>query len=831
MSIWNKARFLYRQMKIDPEGTLLMDVGEDELELLLEKFKAEEIIKLTAAVKHDPELTSQERAQIDELDKSLNEARSQIEKSYRDAVGEDEKQIKDLLKSFERQYKHTPYRLRGEDRELYQKAYKEEYNKYKESLTAIKQERQKEYKVKLDAQVAQIEEKRIKPENPDKPWVRQFCLFLLGEKDTARAREIIARYLNDRDNDVSAMAAIYSSKSGNAQGVVLLGNASFQQGGWHEQAAIFNLYDSNTPEINSFLLNNLNNGQPGIRYATFKVLSNRIDQPNVKEALVWGLDDPDPFVQAAAIEGVTPWADAAIMEKVKPLLFSSDPGVQVAAIRSVGSRLDTFPENLGLLIPKLNDDNLEVALNTIDVLGPQLTKFEPQLKQPFLDTARNSAKPIEMQQGTMLYLAKTNAPEIKTVLVDNLENSDWRMRQVAVLGLGYFKDSDIPDILAPKVYDPDWHVCQGVAVSLGEFDTPKAIESSIPLLRHDNAAVRQAEGLSFGGKLQKFPELVSPFIETMKLEEDPYTRHIFAAALKTIPNDSAVKLEMNTIQDSLIPGLRIDPWEQVRPETGVEIGYDTIVGPILHTFISVTYQGDTRILSFDTTNKPLGFLLPQSEGEYLKNLKSGINIMYYTVTIDPAETKRLYDLAPSLYQKQGNYNLFDIQKLGRNCYGARNTALESAGIYSEIPDMPWEPLKPNYFSRSVSMDFSDRYSSYSFRMRQEVLYSLPNIRTTRIDSVSHYQTNRQFTPPASLQSPSSNSLNNWGSLSIPNIPSIPTIPSFNYTPTYQPPTFTPIQPPSYQSPNYQPPTYQPPTITPLPPASNLSPSSGFNNWP
>jgi len=540
---------------------------------------------------------------------------------------------------------------------------------------------------------------------------------------------------------------------------------------------------------------------------------------------------------------------------MKSFLSNPDSGVQQAAIVSLSSKLEKFPKNLDLLTPKLNDENLEINSTAVYALGSKIEQF-PQLKPLFLDIAQDNEKPIEMRQEATLYLSKLNTPEIKDFLVGNLDNSEWEMRQAATLGLGNFKDADIPDILAPKVNDPQWQVRQGVATSLGKFDAPKIVESLTPLLGDENAFVRQATGLSLGGKLQKFPELVNPFMEKMKIEEDPYTRHIFAAALKSMPNDSAVQLEIDRIQESLIPGLRIEPWEQIRPETGVEIGYNTIRGPINHTSLSVTYKGDTRILSFDTTNKPLGFLLPQSEGEYLKKLKAESNIMYYTVTIDPAETKRLYDLAPSLYQKQGNYNLFDIQKLGRNCFGGRNVALESAGIYSEIPDMPWEPLKPNYFSRSVSADFSDRYSSYSFRMQQEVLYSLPNTRTIKIDSWSHYQTNRQFTTPSTPIDRGRFNNKNWqispntsmrNRISIPDYSShsfnyqSPNIGTHNYNtqtyqwptyqsprsdwPTYQSPTY---QSPTFDSPAYDPPSYQSPTFTPIQsPSSNL----GSSNWP
>lgn len=613
---------------------------------------------------------------------------------------------------------------------------------------------------------------------------------------------------------------------------------------------------SDIPQATGFLIKHSSSQHPELRYASVEGLAKRPDQPGVKETIFKAFDDSDSRVQIAAISAATPWANDAIMAKMNSILVHiTDPHVQQAIILAMGSRLDDFPKNVEVLVPKLNDLNPETAFITLQVVGPHIEKF-PQIQKAFFDIPNDTSKPIEMQAGALQFISKLKTPESKNLLVDNLYSADWQKRQASALGLGNFPDADIPDILAPKVFDPEWQVCQSVAVSLGKFDTPKAIESTIPLLRHDNAAVRQAEGLSFGGKLQKFPELVNPFIETMKLEEDPYTRHIFAAALKSMPNDSNVKLEMNKIQESLIPGLRIDPWEQIRPETGVEIGYSTIIdtnfGDIDHTFLNVTYNGDTRIISFDTKLKPLGFLLPKTEGRYFEELNaSSKNIAYFTLTIDPVEVKRLYDLAPSLSQKQGSYNLFDFEKLGRNCFGARNVALESAGIYSEIPDMPWETLRPNYFSRSISTDFSDRYSSYSFRMNQEVLYSLPNTRTLKTNSWSRYQTNWQYTSPSTswnrykpnwrYTAPSTNwnqyRSTDWSKYKY-NSPSFnyqsPNLGTHNYNtqkyqwPSYQAPSLNSpsYQPPTFDSPAYDPPSYSSPTFTPI-----QSPSSGLSNWP
>ncbi|MDP1809272.1 MAG: hypothetical protein Q8L35_07045 [Actinomycetota bacterium] len=348
IALWHKASLLNRQMQIDPAGTLQMDISEQELQFLLEQFKAEKEIKIIDSIRNNPNSTLQDKQEADAMALLLKQAEQEIEDDYSNAVAQDKETTRDMLDAFENKYREPKLSLFERSRygnealkeyeKKYEEAYQKEYAKYKEPLSMYELEREKQHLEKLKKEKEGLAKKQIKPEDPDMPLVRQFALFLLAEKGTPHAKEIINSFVSDRDDDVRTMALIYSSKSGNQQAAEALAKVAFKQGGWPQPEAILNLNDSKTPEVTSFLFNSLNHSERSdIRYAALKALSNRVDQPNVKDALVWGLGDPSPQVRLAAIQGVTPWADATIMEKIKPFLTSTNFSLHLAAIESVGS--------------------------------------------------------------------------------------------------------------------------------------------------------------------------------------------------------------------------------------------------------------------------------------------------------------------------------------------------------------------------------------------------------------------------------------------------------------------------------------------------------------
>ncbi|MBN2831415.1 MAG: HEAT repeat domain-containing protein [Candidatus Omnitrophica bacterium] len=837
VATWQKANLLYRQMQFDPASVLQMETGEDEAELLLERFKAEEVVKLTDEIRNDPNLSAFERKQIEELDSELKTAKEQLKDNYESSLQEDQDEVDKLIEKFEKKYNRFGGRYsRGlrsfyakEYVKAYQKAYKEAFEKYKKQLSGVQKKRAEEFRKIYGGQLRELSKKEIKPEYPDKPQVRQFSIFLLGQKDTPRAKEVISRYLDDRDNDVRTMALIYSSKNSDKKPAVSLANLSFEKGGLAQYAAILNMSDSHLPGTTDFFFNNLNNARrPEIRAASLTALAGRIKEKYVKDALLWALDDPAPQVQIAAIEAVTPWVDP---KKVEPLLIGDNVPVRQAAIMSISSRLGDAPGNLDLVSRYLDDIRPEIRTTTLDALGPWTAKF-PELKQPFMDIARDAGQSIELRQDAMLYLSQVNVPEVKNLFVDNLDNDDWQLRQAATLGLGNFKGPEIPKLLAPKVEDPAWQVRQVAAVALGGFEQPQAIRSLEPLLRDSNLEVRRASVLPLAASLNDFPELKQPLVDRYEDRfEDEWIRSVALTSLQGVGYSA---------EEPYFGGIE-------SPKKAIVVFVNGLYPLPSGRSTSENWTDNLKIKQDYERLKKLGLII-EYEFKWSGNLKDypkaledfksyAINI-YKKARLSNINSVTFVDFSAGnslAYEGINNFNNLnkidylkaDRDKIQINIINTGSPAFESSKRYSVMTDntggqhknfvgfldpIAWlSAASPNselilgthtlgdYFenkkvrlltlsyitgwdipmgySRISSGNFSDPYIHGSFRIQQTNLKYLSGARTTITNTWTRYQdTNRQFSFPNSNM----NQFNNINFRSpVFQVPKF-TPPSFNY---------------------------------------------------
>ncbi|MDP1809270.1 MAG: HEAT repeat domain-containing protein [Actinomycetota bacterium] len=445
--------------------------------------------------------------------------------------------------------------------------------------------------------------------------------------------------------------------------------------------------------------------------------------------------------------------------------------------------MDTFPGNIDLLTPGLKDKDSNIALTTIDVLGPQIPKFEQQLKQPFIDIARNNSFPIEARQNSIIHLSGVNAPEIKTLLVDNLENDDWQMRQAATLGLGLgnFKDPAIPTLFAPRVRDPQWQVRQATAISLGNLGQPKTIRYFKPLSNDSNLEVRRAGTLALATNLKKFPELRQPLMDKYRDSfEDKMVRFV---AMKSLQNDGYELTEPSVDDLHKIGQDQAGEYDWVLRDAGLSM-YEA-----LSSTFGVPKLDRTFGISWSKSVKGAGIAY------------SGFNESLSVNRI--RSTERMSNIFGTILGVVPIVNTFiriSSAKTSEERYSAvRGTPAWSIGAAVKVVNDIEIPKTIGQSARSV-----------------------PNL--NQFKSWSTYRTNSQFTarqfiPTPNIQAPS---INSWNNRSFQSIPKIPSIPKFNYQPP--PPVLFKMPPPinSFQRPQlYQRPIWQQPRFTPIQPYKPL----------
>jgi HEAT repeat protein len=508
-------------------------------------------------------------------------------------------------------------------------------------------------------------------------WVRQFCIFLLGQKDNQQSEEILRAALSDTDNDVRTMAVISLTIDNDRQAISLLKNSRFTQGGSVQQQSILSLYGLGLPEATNFLLQSLeDNLHPDIRYAAISALAGRADQIEVREAFIDLLkSDPEPMVRKqaalnlagidnlqvkdalvsafsdsnlsvkeAAILSIAPQADLKIIELIKPCLLDPHASVRQAAVESLFFRLDDFPQSLDLLVPKLADPDLSVRSTVVSVLGPSIDRF-PQLKQPFINIANDTYQPVEIRQAAMFSLSRIDSPETKVLLVDNLANADWQIRQSAVLGLGNLGDPKDIELIKPLAKDPSWQVRQAVVSALAYN-------------------INQ-------------PQIGDLFKDLLKFDPEPLVRKQVAYSLVGI--DNSLRRNVYLAQAALI-----DPDQQVRQAAILTLGtrLDSVYS---HKSYLVMQLGSldlqTRLIAVSVLGSNID-KIPSITSSFLFLAKDHLqpveirqNAMFYLSRIDTPEIKALL-----------------VSNLGNSDWGMRQSAVLGLSNFKdqEVPGL----LKP-----------------------------------------------------------------------------------------------------------------------------------------
>ncbi|MCS7237157.1 MAG: HEAT repeat domain-containing protein [Thermoguttaceae bacterium] len=119
---------------------------------------------------------------------------------------------------------------------------------------------------------------------------------------------------------------------------------------------------------------------------------------------------------------------------------------------------------------------------------PEVRQWIRDFRSPFL-WRRNRAVHL---------LVNVGAPAVRPLL-ECLTDTDWRVRELAVVALGQIGDSQAVEPLTQMLADPAWRVRRSAAQALAGFRQPTTVEPLIRSLRQDEDwTVRQAAAEALG---------------------------------------------------------------------------------------------------------------------------------------------------------------------------------------------------------------------------------------------------------------------------------------------------------------------------------------------
>lgn len=184
------------------------------------------------------------------------------------------------------------------------------------------------------------------------------------------------------------------------------------------------------------------------------------------------------------------------------LAEDNNPRVRWRAIEALGV-LKNEEKSLNALITALKDPNSIVRWNAALALGEI---GDARATLPLLATLQDESKDVrEMSNWAIIELGEKAVP----FLIEALTYEDWWVRQEAARLLGHLGDERARDPLLRALKDPIERVRENVAEALGKVGGTQTVEGLILALQDEYGETRQN---AIESLIKKGPEAVEPLI-------------------------------------------------------------------------------------------------------------------------------------------------------------------------------------------------------------------------------------------------------------------------------------------------------------------------------
>ncbi|MFH1245827.1 MAG: nucleoside monophosphate kinase [Candidatus Omnitrophota bacterium] len=408
--------------------------------------------------------------------------------------------------------------------------------------------------------------------------VRQTAILSLSERarDFPFLAQSIIEKLRETSEDIRRTTLLALNNFADDQQIVALSRPFLNDEHWQTRVtALENLAPrvKDYPELAAPLSGIMDNDPyPAVRREAMFSLG-AVEQPSITASVQKNLTSDDWSLRQSAAWALRNSQSEWVTNALKGALSDSHPLVRSTAVWALAGRMEQNPQITDSLTPLLRDQYWQVRLSAAGALSDKLAAND-QLTQPFTQLAREERHPL-VRSTAIFALGASKQPEAVEAIKSNLTADNWSLRQSAVEALSRMNSpaalASLNSALDDKHYlvrsaaiigladktisfaqppqtintvkhnielclqDEYWQVRASAVSSLSRFTGPDIDQALKPALNDPSPVVRRSALYTLGSRLDKNPDLVPAYVETLKTNDDKILRQISALSLQTLP--------------------------------------------------------------------------------------------------------------------------------------------------------------------------------------------------------------------------------------------------------------------------------------------------------
>ncbi|MCX7056701.1 MAG: HEAT repeat domain-containing protein [Proteobacteria bacterium] len=223
------------------------------------------------------------------------------------------------------------------------------------------------------------------------------------------------------------------------------------------------------------LLSRLEGKDVTVRVNLVQILS-RFNTPEVQEALLAQLKDPNKLVRQAVLAALLRMPNLVNVAPVAPLLGDPDMEVSNRAVEILIRARN--PETVRYLVPLLQDESEYARRAAVEVLNEV---GDPSSIKYLLDAIKDSDWWVRSRAADAL--GKIGGPRVVDAVLELVKDKDNDIRRTAIEILNLTKDERAVDHLLQATQDSDWWVCERAVDALADIGSLRAVPRLIEMLR------------------------------------------------------------------------------------------------------------------------------------------------------------------------------------------------------------------------------------------------------------------------------------------------------------------------------------------------------------